>query len=243
MQLMRKHFLSIDSTNSWAKHNASLFSKEALTLVTADTQTAGRGRFNRRWISPEGQNIYATFAFFVEKQRRDLGNIPQLLALSAAKTLAQFGLNPEIKWPNDILLAQKKVAGILAETTPVSNELCMLVGIGLNVNMPQELLQEIDRPATSICVESGKAYEVEAVLQQLLQQFTPDLKKFLKEGFAPFLEAFRAFMVADPKTSVHFHDNQRIWQGTVHSINADGSLNLKLESGEIKTFIAGEIVI
>lgn len=242
MEIIRRHFEVIDSTNTWAKHNAHLLERDKITLVTANEQTSGRGRFKRRWESPPGQNILATFCFFIEKHRIDIGNIPQVLAISTAKTLEEIGFSPKLKWPNDILLSQKKVAGILAETTPLSDQLCFIIGIGLNVNMPVEKLQQIDRPATSLLAEGNAEMNVEEVLQKLQQHFLFDLELFLGEGFVPFFDDYCKRIASVPGELTRFDDNRTIWEGAFHSINRDGSLNIKLKNGEIKTFIAGEIV-
>ena len=242
MELIRRHFTVIDSTNTWGKQRAHELLHDKITLVTADSQTAGRGRFKRRWESPPGQNIYATFCFFVEKHRTDIGNIPQVLSLSAADALKEIGFTPQLKWPNDLLLSGKKVGGILAETTPLSDLLCVVIGIGLNINMPLETLQKIDRPATSLLVEAGHSFDVETVLAIVQQKFVRDLDIFLDESFIPFLESYRQQIAHTPSLTIRFNDNRKVWEGTLHAINNDGSLSLRLQDGEIKTFIVGEIL-
>lgn len=238
---MRYHFASIDSTNTWAKQNHPLFAKNQITLVTADTQTAGRGRFNRKWESPAKQNIYATFSFFVPPaQYALLGNIPQVLALSVVELLTDMGFHPKLKWPNDVLIAEKKVAGILCETTRADSLLCIILGVGLNVNMPLQHLRTIDRPATSLLAESGLTYDVETIIEQLQQCFEKNLNTLLLKGFSPFLDLFRHYVFTDKK--IQFHANNRIWEGKIHSINEDGSLNLQLQSGKIKRFLSGEML-
>lgn len=241
MQITRQHFTSIDSTNTWCKQHAHEFSQDKITLVTADTQTAGRGRFKRRWESPPDQNVYATFCFFVENNYQLIGNIPQVLALSAVEALEHFHFHPTLKWPNDVLLSGKKVAGILAETTML-DKLCAVLGIGLNVNMPQEILQQIDRPATSLMVESGKTFDISLIINQLQKIFIKNLQIFFSEGFSPFLETYRDYLSKNTSQTIRFHDNQQVWEGTFYEIDSQGSLVLKLANGEIKTFIAGEIL-
>lgn len=242
MKLIRRHFETIDSTNTWAKQNAHLLPRDAITLVTALEQTAGRGRFKRRWESPPGKSVLASFCFFIEKHRIDIGNIPQVLAISAARILEKLGFSPQLKWPNDVLLSSKKVAGILAETTPLSDQLCFIAGIGLNVNTPLEVLEKIDRPATSLLVEGMQEFDVEHVLKLLQTQFVTDLELFFDEGFQPFLEEYCRRISGDPNKVIRFDDNRTIWEGRFHSINHDGSLSLELTNGDIKTFIVGEIM-
>jgi BirA family biotin operon repressor/biotin-[acetyl-CoA-carboxylase] ligase len=245
VDIIRRHFDIIDSTNTWAKHNAHLLPLDKITLVTAEGQTAGRGRYKRHWESPPGQNIYASFCFFLDKQRLDkqrldIGNIPQVLALSTVSLLEKLGFRPELKWPNDVLLSKKKVAGILTEAVTLSDQMCLIVGIGLNVNMTPEYIERIDRPATSLLAEKGHLYDIEDLLHVLRQKFTAGLKLFIDEGFAPFYDTYRKYVPFNEQ--VRFHDNLKLWEGTIHDIKRDGSLVLKLANGTSKTFIAGEIL-
>lgn len=242
MKSNRIHFRQIDSTNTWAKLHAHEFEKAALTLITADGQTAGRGRFNRLWVSPPGQNIYATFAFFLDAFRSDIPNIPQVLSISASKVLERMSFGARLKWPNDVLLSGKKVAGILCETTTVDTAWCVVLGIGMNINMPKEILEGIDRPATSLLVEDNIQRDVEQVVSSLYQQFSQDLDLFLKQGFLSFLSDYRHYMAHSMHEDIVFHDNQQIVHGKFMGINDDGSLNLMLEGGKLKKFYAGEIL-
>ena len=242
MKSLRKHFKTIDSTNNWAKLYATELDPLAITLVTAEEQTGGRGRFNRRWESPPYQNVYASFCFFVEKDRRDIGNIPQILALSTVEVLQELSFKTELKWPNDILFNGKKLGGILCETLLLSENKCVVVGIGININMPLKELQKVDRPATSLYIETGQEFVVEEIIQKLQKCFVANLKLFLEKGFAIFFEKFISFFSHSQTCRLRFNDNQRIWEGFFHSINQDGTLNLLLDSGEIKAFVAGEIL-
>jgi len=213
--------------------------QDKVTLVTATTQTAGRGRFKRTWVSPP-DNIFATFCFAVEKHRTDVGNLPQVMALSVAQILEAHNFKPKIKWPNDLLLNDKKVSGILCETTPLSDHLAVALGVGVNVNMDQEALNQIDRPATSLRVEGGKIV-TEELLLQLQTQFVANLDTFLEEGFHPFYPLYLQRIAHKKGEPLRFNDNRLTWEGTFHEITPDGLLHLALP-GEIKTFIAGEIV-
>lgn len=242
MEIIHKHFNTIDSTNNWAKKNAHEFDVKKMTLITADMQSAGRGRFNRTWVSPPHQNIYASFCFAIDKQRKDIGNLPQIMAISTALTLEKLEFKPKLKWPNDVLLDGKKVAGILSETTPFEDILWMIIGIGVNVNMPKELLQQIDRPAASLFSESHKEWDVDSVLTLLQEQFNKDLSLFLKDGFPSFLESYKVRMAHQKGDKIRFHDNMAIREGFFQEINDDGTLSLLLADSELKTFVSGEIL-
>src|ERR1043165_1078103 len=150
MECKRIHFLAIDSTNTWAKQNVHIFDQQRITLVTAEAQYGGRGRFKRRWQSPSKLNLYASFCFFVPKEQQNFSTISQIIGVSAAKTLETFETNPKLKWPNDLIVEGKKLGGILCETQVHGTSLFIIAGIGININMPKEFLNQIDQPATSL---------------------------------------------------------------------------------------------
>lgn len=239
---LRIRFAEIDSTNTWAKNHPELWAPEGMTIVTASEQTAGRGRFDRRWESPPGVNVYATFCFKVDPGRPDIGRIPQLLALSACLSLIRKGFDPRIKWPNDILLSEKKTAGILCETILHNEMRGVVCGIGINVNMSRELLIRIDRPATSLFVESGVIYDPEEIFSSVLEEFDNRLPYFLAEGFQKFFPLYCELSIHKKGQRVRFHDNQKLIDGQFDSLESDGSVRLVLPDGTSKIFYAGEFV-
>lgn len=242
MTIIRHHFDTIGSTNTWAKEHAREFPKDQMILITADEQTAGRGRFKRHWLSPRGVNIYATYCFLPKPNFTEIGHIPQLLALVASQVLDQWGFKLALKWPNDLILSGKKLGGILCETVAEQDGRWIICGIGLNVNMRQEDLDKIDRPATSLFSETGSKYSKDEILEKLTTRFHEALEKLLDEGFESFYEEYSnrlCFKTGDP---VKFHDNQTIVKGAFHTYNQEGSITLKLENGILKTYYAGEFV-
>jgi len=241
MEIIRKHFVTIDSTNNWAKKNVDLLDSKKMTVITAEEQTAGRGRFKRRWESPANQNLYVSLCFFLAALRPDSGNIAQVAGISVVQTLDEMGFEAFLKWPNDVMVSDKKIAGILSETTTCNEGLYFIFGIGLNINMPQASLAMIDRPATSLLHEKGIVFSVEEVLAKLLHNWNKNIELFLSQGFSPFLNFYRERMWRR-ENLIRFHDNLNIWEGRFHSIDQEGALNLELLSGEIKKFIAGEIL-
>lgn len=242
-EIIREHFESIPSTNTWALRHADRLKKEMLIITTADGQTAARGRYNHRWLAPHGLNIYATYSFLIDKSRTDIGNIPQIIALSATHTLRSFKISPRLKWPNDILIQNKKIGGILGETTLVSepNMLAMALGISININMSTEILASLGRPATSICLETGKQENVELTLNSLTNNFLVDLSQFLKHGFAPFLSSYRQQTTLQEGDPVSFHKNGTLLNGTFKEITEQGTLRLFLSDGTLSEFVSGEI--
>ena len=238
----RIHFPSIDSTNMWAKQQVGQWAADGITLITAAEQTAGRGRFKRSWESPPDVNIYATFCFWMNAQRTDSGQIPQVLALATAQTLEQLEFTPALKWPNDILLNRKKVGGILCETLLEQEQRGIVCGIGLNVNMPADVLNRIDRPATSLFVEKQQLFDPAVVLELLQARFVVDLNQFLKEGITPFFPRFQHYLAFKKEQAIRFHDNQTQVEAQFEEVRSDGSVVLRLKGGILKIFHAGEFI-
>lgn len=231
---------SINSTQSYAKAHAAEFPKEAITCISAEEQTAGRGRFQRHWVSPKGVNLYATFYFRLPSDTKDLISLAQVMACSASKVLLREGLDPKIKWPNDILLHGKKMGGVLCETQFKGAEVEIFLGIGINVNMEAALLNKIDQPATSLKVETGNDWDRKELLQKLQTQWTGDLEVFRRDGFAPFHD-FLEKVLAYKGKKVRCFDGKKEWVGICHSLSSDGQLNLLLEDGTLHRVISGEI--
>lgn len=242
MKIIRQHFSTIDSTNDYGLRNARLFDAENVTLITADRQEKGRGRGKRVWFSPENKNIYASFCFFLPDNRKDVGNLSQLLAVSACEVLLKWGLQPIVKWPNDILISNKKIAGVLCEVKQMDANYFIVDGIGINVNMSKEEMANLDKPATSVREEVRMIVDQSQLLRDLQLQFIIDLQGFIKDGFRPFFDSFSRFVRPFLKKEIQFHESRRIWNGIFHSLNDDGSLNLQLPSGEIRRFYAGDIL-
>lgn len=234
------HFKTLSSTNLWVKDHLDLFDADTLALIFADEQTAGSGRLGRKWFSPVGKNLYATFHLCLDKGRKDVAHVTQVLALSLLKLLVGKGFKPSIKWPNDVWLGDKKLAGILTEVVQEGGYQHVIIGIGVNINMPLEFLQYIGSPATSLLVASGKEWSIVEIMEELYQQFYDDLLVFLDRGITPFLKVLRE-NTAWLNELVTFDDDKCIWHGRFTSWNDDGSVTLSLEDGSEKTFWSGQM--
>lgn len=242
MQIRRIHFETIDSTNNWPKRNLNAFSIDEIVLITADEQTLGRGRYQNRWESPPKQNIYASFCFF-ETAHLNLGNLPKLLSITAVQMIEKLGFSPKIKWPNDVLISGKKVSGCLCEGVFVERNKFIVAGIGININMPSESLQKINKPATSLYIESGKKYDIEELVRTLQNQFLCNFTSFSSDGFKPFWPRYIEKLYHQQGVKMSFRDHEKLWEGSFHSILSDGSLNMLLPNGQLKNFYSGEIFL
>ncbi|HSS81955.1 MAG TPA: biotin--[acetyl-CoA-carboxylase] ligase [Gaiellaceae bacterium] len=137
-------------------------------LVTADEQTAGRGRLGRRWLAPAGTSLLCSLQLRPAVESERLPELTGVAALACLEAIAALtGLEPVLKFPNDVLVDERKVAGVLAE----AREERVVLGIGVNVNVTaEELPQEVDRPATSLLVETGREVDRAELLADLLER-------------------------------------------------------------------------
>lgn len=241
MEINRVYLSTVGSTNNWAKEHANELDVNALTVITAEEQTAGRGRFKRVWVSPKGCNLYVTYVFFLKNIKKEIGNLPQVLALAAHHSMQAFSMKVKIKWPNDLVIENKKLGGILCEIAESQNQHAIVIGLGVNINMPLDLLKMIDRPATSLREEVGYPLDKERLSGEIHQCFLNYLEKFLKEGFNPFLEDFKGALLHKKGDKLRFSDFSQIIEGHFHAINEDGSLAL-LHSNGLKNYSSGELL-
>ncbi len=234
------HFSTLDSTNNWAKANAHTFDPNQITCITALEQTAGRGRWLRKWVSPKGENLYASIYLCLARDFPYLSNLGQVLSFSCSKILKKRGFSPQIKWPNDILLSGKKVAGVLAEAIMFEDRIGIILGIGLNVNMSKELLQSINQPATSLAQLSDQNWAAQQILEALLKQFLKDLDTLQTKGFPPFVPAYEQ-LLAYKGQLITCHDGLEPIKGVCRSVSRDGRLNLQLSDGTVALISSSEI--
>lgn len=168
MKLQRISLETINSTNTYAKENASGWNPSEITVVSAGQQTAGRGRFQRPWHSPANENVYVSYVFFIPLHDYRNANISQGASLAVIDMLRENGIpSALIKWPNDILINHRKISGILVETFECQQKLCVVAGIGINVNSTANELAAISQPATSMFCEVGHTFSIEEIIENL----------------------------------------------------------------------------
>jgi len=137
-------------------------------LVVAEEQTAGRGRLGRNWFAPAGTSLLCSLQLRPDTPTERLPELTGVVARACADAIAALtGLEPALKFPNDVLVGGRKVAGILAE----ARDGRVVLGVGINVNLPvDELPEDVDRPATSLLVETGRELDRAELLAELLER-------------------------------------------------------------------------
>ncbi len=230
---------SLASTNGSASQFLSEI--EDHSLILAHSQTQGRGRLQRQWLSPRAGNLYLSFVLKRGLKSAERPNLSQVAALSVADTLSLNNLPAKIKWPNDVQVKGKKICGILAEGAH-DKEPAAIIGIGLNVNMPAELLATIDIPATSLTVELSHPLDEKKVCMQLIEAFDYRLGIFLSEGFVSLLPDWKKYSELIGKT-VTVSNGDRNGNATVLDLNANGTLQLRWNDDSVSNLITGDLAV
>ncbi len=214
----------IDSTNLYIKR---YLSSGQDVVVCARTQSEGRGTKGRSFLSQKGGVYLSKLTFYDKLPAQEGFAVMRNAAVAVCRTLKKYGVQPQIKWPNDILVNGKKLCGILIENVFSGNALrASIVGIGLNVTNDVSPLSEI---ATSILQETGKVYGVDEVTQELIKQL--DLSSTVEE--------YRSFVHFLGK-EVRVTEGENEYLATALSIEEDGRLRIRADAGE-KVLSAAEI--
>lgn len=232
-----EYFEETESTNIIARQIAS--SVEEGTVVIAESQTGGRGRMGRKWLSPEG-GIWLSIIIKPRIQPLYAHRITLLAGVSAAKAIRSYGLEAKIKWPNDVLVKGKKVCGILTEIgAEIDSIEYVVVGIGIDANVDTELFpEEIRESSTSLKKEIGREINRIEFVQRLLEEFEALYLKFHRGGFSSILEEWRN-MSATIGEWVKITTQTRIIYGEAIGVDNEGALILETEEGQLEKIVAG----
>jgi len=177
------HLEKTTSTNDYSKIN--LDNLDNKTVVYTSVQTNGRGRFSRKWVDLGNGNLFISIVLKpTDNLKQSYSNLTQYTCLKLAKTFEKYDVKPHIKWPNDILINNKKISGILAETVIKNNELKgIIIGVGINLNAKEKDCLSIDKQATALNIELRKDIDKQIFLENFVNTFFENYEEFLKQGF------------------------------------------------------------
>ncbi|MGN7610611.1 biotin--[acetyl-CoA-carboxylase] ligase [Magnetococcales bacterium HHB-1] len=239
----RYHFFSsLPSTNSQLTAMAHQGAQEG-TVVVAEAQTAGRGRLQRQWISPEGVNLAFSLLLRPNIPTNHIAQITLLSGLVLARTLKAQGIDVQLKWPNDLLSTDgRKLAGILTEMAHYSKDhYFIVVGIGVNVNSRnKEFPKALQTTIQTMREISGKRFMRRALLADYLKRYTHAYHRYLKEGFATVRSHWLEFAAIKGKRIQITETNHRY---TAQAVDLDeaGFLIVETATGEKKRVLAGDV--
>jgi len=234
------YFREINSTNRAAKDLAEMYEPEG-TIVMADRQTEGEGRLGRKWLS-SGEGLWFSVILRPKRDPSDAPQITLLAAVAVAEAIKKkTNLITGIKWPNDILIHQRKVCGILTELNVNEEDYFVILGIGINVNISlEDFGAELGEIATSLLIESGEIVHKVELLKEVLLKLEEWYLIWQEQGFEPIRQAWKKQNITLGQkvkiTSLHEYEF-----GEALDIDDSGALIVKNDEGEIKNFNFGEV--
>ncbi len=226
------------STNRDAAARAQAGAAEGL-VVAAGVQLAGRGRLTRVWFSPPKVNLYFSLLLRPEVELARAASLPLVMGLAVAEALSGLapGMRPLVKWPNDILVRDRKLCGVLcemqAETDCVRH---IIAGVGVNVNLAREQLpDELRDRATSLRLEAGQVFSRAAVLAAILNRFEPLYETWCAQGLAPLVPALNACDALRGRRITLEQGGRRL-EGLADGVQPDGALRLQTAEGLVAIY-------
>ena len=249
-----KHLGETASTNddaaNWARDDAPNRATHG-SVVRADSQTRGRGRLGREWVSPADLGLY--FSVVLRPENLEIARVPQLTmvaALSCAHAIEEVsGLRAHVKWPNDIVLHGRKIGGILSEAhannIPTSSTRCVdfaIVGIGLNVDFAaSDLPKNLKIPATSLRMESGEFGKSEKLFLAVLRCFEQNYERFMTGEWNVLRDEFARRDILQGQ-NVRVETANETYRGAVRGMNDNGVLRVQTADGA-REVVAGDVTL
>ena len=224
---------NVDSTNVYAKNNLEILDDK--TVIHALRQTSGRGRLNRSWVDLGDGNLFLSFVLKPSnKFSETYSNLTQYLSVVLCKLLESYGLETQIKWPNDVLINGKKIAGILSETVMQGNSFKGLVlGIGVNLNAKQSDINNIpDKIATSLNIETQQFIDMNKFKDDLISSFYKNYEEFLEKGFE-YIKSDYISRASFINTEITVKGYNQTTTGKAKEINSNGELILENNGKEL----------
>ena len=236
-------FHELDSTNNWLREQC-LNGAPSGTVCLAEMQHAGRGRRGRHWVSPYAANLYLSLLWRSPAGAASLGGLSLVTGIAVLRHLQTLGIESAgLKWPNDILAGQQKLAGILIDVAGEASGPCaVIIGIGVNVCMPPLAGADIDQSWTDLQRLSGRNdLSRNRLAAGLLDQLLPAIATFEAQGLQPFLPEWRRYDIVDG-CRINLQLPNETVSGTACGIDAGGALLVDTASGR-RRFASGEVSV
>lgn len=232
---------SLDSTNSELLRRET--AAQGASVLLAERQTGGRGRRGRHWASPVAANLYLSLARHFSGGLARLGGLSLVAGIAVAETLRALGhAGAGLKWPNDLMVGDRKLGGVLVEGGGEhGGPVRAIIGIGINVRMPASFAARIDQPWVDLAALQDTPVDRNALAAALLSRLLPALDAFDREGLAPFLPRFATLDVLAGR-DVAILEPRRTRHGVAGGLAADGALRVRID-GAWENVHAGEISV
>ncbi len=236
------YFDVVGSTNVEARRFAHEGAPEG-TLIVADAQTKGRGRLERSWVSPAKGGLYLSLILRPDRTADWLPKLTLAAGVSVANAILRTGLTPQLKWPNDVLIAGQKTAGILSEAEFSERQIAFaILGIGINVNIKKdEFPVSIRNTATSLRLSLGQPVSRVGLLQTLLVELEQCYESLQTGGFANVLQTWSEFDTTLGREVEVFLPAGRV-KGMAEALDTDGTLLVRDSADRLHKILAGDVV-
>ena len=236
-------FDCIDSTNAWALSQCQLATHLPIACL-AEQQLKGRGRKDRVWYSPPGQNIYLSLLREFDIQADQLYGLSMVVGICIARVLNELGVNAGLKWPNDVYVGSGKIAGILIETRiKPGTSVFAVIGVGLNYDMTDVLKVNIETQWTDLLKELGKDHKVDRnlVAGKMLNEIMTGCDLFAESGFDGFRDEWKRYDLCVGKT-LDILEEGSVVQGQYLGVNENAALMVQVDGCQ-KIFYAADVSI
>jgi len=232
------YFTAVTSTMEVARNLARAGTPEG-TVVIAEKQTAGRGRLGRTWLTPEGN---LAISVILQPQLNDLPGLIMITSLAVVRSIETVaGLKAQIKWPNDVLLKDKKVCGILIESEIKSENVSFtIIGLGINTGLNPGEFPEIASQSTSLTHELGSRVSVVDLCCSVLNELEK-LYMSLKAGISVYSEWIEKMETIGKQIQVKVGDS--VERGIAEAVTEDGNLRLRHADGSYSNIAVGDVTI
>jgi len=228
------------STND-AAHNLAMHGEKEGSIVIAESQTAGRGRMGRIWVSPKSKGAYFSVILRPDILPKEVSSITLFSALSVAKTIREMtNLAAFIKWPNDVLIDSQKICGVLTEMNAETDKInFVIIGIGININTKKELLP---KGATSIAEESGRELSRVEIVRSIFKNMDKYYRLFNSGHIDEIIREYKEFSnFLGTRVQVTYHETKI--EGYAIDVDRDGALVLRMDSGLNERVLAGDVTM
>jgi BirA family transcriptional regulator, biotin operon repressor / biotin---[acetyl-CoA-carboxylase] ligase len=248
---VRAHVASVEAAWSIPSTNTALLERAnpangTSEILLAEHQSAGRGRRGRAWLAPPGGAICLSLSWTFREVPQDLGALSLVIGVCGLRVLRELGVaGAALKWPNDLLVGERKLGGVLIELRAESSgPACVVVGIGLNVALGEALLEQIAQSgtaATDLASTGLTGISRNAVVAALVTGCVRGLVQFEREGLKPFIEEWRAADALRGRP-VNVSVGDRTTKGLARGVDLHGALLVETPQG-VKRFIAGDVTV
>lgn len=235
---------TVDSTNNYGKIIALEGAPDG-TVIVSEEQTLGRGRLERNWVSPKHKGIWTSIILRPSLEPIMAGRLTQIAAAALHLAIKKQNIISQIKWPNDIVVNGKKVAGVLIELNCELSEIkYVVVGVGINVNLDKEdFFSELQHKATSLKIESGQSINRKQLLGDFLNYFEELYDEFIETENMPTTLQLCKDNSAVLGKEIRIINREKEENGVALDIAPDGNLVVKYNDGKIKKVFSGEVSV